>query len=93
MAYTAINDPSAFFQCATYTGNGGTQSITNIGNSNLRPDLVWIKQRNGTNGHKLDNSRRGAGEFLATNTSDAEGTDGNGLSAFNTDWFFCRFKW
>ena len=87
MAYTAVNDPSAFFQCTTYTGNGGTQSITNIGNSNLRPDLVWIKQRNGTNGHKLDNSRRGAGEFLATNTSDAEGTDGNGLTAFNTDGF------
>ena len=87
MAYTAVNDPSAFFQCTTYTGNGGTQSITNIGNSNLRPDLVWIKQRNGTNGHKLDNSRRGAGNFLATNTSDSEGSDGNGLTAFNTDGF------
>ena len=34
-AYTSIDDPSAYFQTAIYTGNGGTQSITNDGNSNL----------------------------------------------------------
>ena len=87
MAYSTIADPSAHHQTTLYTGNGGTQNITNDGNSNLRPDWVWINQRDGTNGHKLDNSRRGAGEFLSSNTNDAEGSDGNGLSAFNTDGF------
>ena len=40
MAYSTIADPSAHHQTTLYTGNGGTQSITNDGNSNLRPDWV-----------------------------------------------------
>ena len=87
MAFSTTDDPSAHFQQAYYSGNGGTQSITNTGNSNLQPDWLWIKQRNSTNGHKLDNSRRGAGEFLSTNTQDAEGTDSNGVQSFLTDGF------
>ena len=87
MAFSTTDDPSAHFQQAYYSGNGGTQSITNTGNSNLQPDWLWIKQRNSTNGHKLDNSRRGAGEFLSSNTQDAEGTDSNGVQSFLTDGF------
>ena len=37
MAYTTVNDPSAYFQTTLYTGNGSTQSITNGGNSDLKP--------------------------------------------------------
>ena len=33
MAYTTIDDPSAFFQTVLYSGNGSPQSITNGGNS------------------------------------------------------------
>ena len=29
MAYTTIDDPTAFFQCTLYTGNGSNRSITN----------------------------------------------------------------
>ena len=39
MAYTNIDDPSAYFQTALYTGNGGTLAVTNDGNSDLQPDL------------------------------------------------------
>ena len=87
MAFSTTDDPSAHFQQTYYSGNGGTQTITNTGNSNLQPDWLWIKQRNSTNGHKLDNSRRGAGEFLSSNTQDAEGTDSNGVQSFLTDGF------
>ena len=45
MAYTTINDPSAYFQAQTYTGNAGVNNIVNTGNSNLQPDWVWIKNR------------------------------------------------
>jgi hypothetical protein len=48
MAYTTIDDPSAHFQTALYTGNGSTQTITNDGNSDLQPDLVWTKARSET---------------------------------------------
>ena len=32
MAYTTIDDPSAYFQTALYTGDGNAQTITNDGN-------------------------------------------------------------
>ena len=40
MAYTTIDDPSAHFQTITYTGNESSRSITNTGNSDLKPDWV-----------------------------------------------------
>ena len=61
MAYTNIDDPSAFFQTALYTGNGShPRNITNDGNSDLKPDFLWLKKRNqaGTN-HVLANSSIG----------------------------------
>ena len=42
-AETTIDDPSAHFQTKTYTGNGGTQSITFDGNSDIHPDLFIQK--------------------------------------------------
>ena len=48
MAFTTIDDPSKFFQTVLYTGNGSSQSITFDGNSDLQPDLLWIKNRNDT---------------------------------------------
>ena len=42
-AYTTIDDPSAHFQIATWTGNtSAPRSITNDGNSDLKPDIVLI---------------------------------------------------
>ena len=61
MAYTNIDDPSAYFQTLTYTGNGShPRNLTNDGNSDLKPDLVWLKNRTdgGTN-HVLANSSIG----------------------------------
>ena len=48
MAYTTIDDPSAYFQTTLYSGTGSQQSITNGGNSDLQPDWLWIKDRDGT---------------------------------------------
>ena len=44
-AYTTIDDPSAFFQTLLYNGSGSPQDVTNDGNSNLQPDMVWTKAR------------------------------------------------
>ena len=52
MAYTNIDDPSAYFQTAIYTGSNN-QSITNDGNSDLQPDFVWIKRRSNADHHSL----------------------------------------
>ena len=44
MAYTNIDDSSAYFQTALYSGTGATRkTVTNDGNSNLQTDvcIVW----------------------------------------------------
>ena len=61
MAYTAIDDPSAHFQVTLYAGNGGSNTITNSGNSNLQADMWWGKERTSTSGHHIFDSTRGVG--------------------------------
>jgi len=88
MAYTTIDDPSAYFQTALYTGNAGTNNIVNDGNSDLQPDWVWIKNR-GTSGkdHGLWDTSRGALKQINTNNQQAENNTANSLTAFNSDGF------
>ena len=78
MAYTTIDDPSAYFQTAIYTGNGGTLAVTNDGNSDLQPDLVWIKSRSAaTTEHHLMDSTRGEG----TGSDDTPNVSSNSTGA------------
>ena len=84
MAYTTIDDPSAYFHTQLYTGNGGTQSITNDGNSDLQPDWLWIKERSSTSGHNVMDSTRGVGKHLFPNSTGAEESL-NIVSSFNSD--------
>jgi len=47
MAYTTIDDPSAYFHTQLYTGTGSELSVTNNANAgDFKPDWIWIKQRN-----------------------------------------------
>ena len=75
MAYTTIDDGSAFFQTKLYAGTGSTLSLTNDGNSNLQPDWVWIKNRDSTNWHILQDSSRGSGKSLFSNDTYQETSD------------------
>ena len=90
MAYTTIDDPSAHFQTTLYTGNGSANlAITNGGNSDLQPDLVWIKNRTTgtTDSHCLFDSSRGATKLLSSDTSGNEATDADTLDSFASDGF------
>jgi len=90
MAYTTIDDPSAYFQTALYTGNGSTgQNITNDGNSDLQPDWVWAKRRDAETSHGLVDSSRGVRKVLSSNGTSAEVAEsaGNTLTAFLSDGF------
>ena len=87
MAYTDIDDPSAFFQTTLYTGNGSNDlSITNGGNSDLQPDFVWLKQRDSRD-HFLFDSVRGVLQYVASNTTAADDTLSDGLKSFDSDGF------
>ena len=75
--------PSKLFSAVLYTGNGSSQSVTGVG---FQPDFTWIKNRNGTQGHKLFDSTRGVTKVLSSHNTDAQSTE-SGLSAFGSDGF------
>jgi len=87
MAYTNIDDPSAYFQTAIWSGDGSTQTITNDGNSDLQPDWIWIKQRTSTQWHTVTDTSRGLTKYQYTNSNSTEGTVTNIVTASNTDGF------
>jgi len=87
MAYTTIDNPELYFQNKLYTGNGSTQSITFDGSENMQPDWVWVKQRSGTTNHKTSDSVRGATKALQPNDVDAEATDSDGITSFDSNGF------
>jgi hypothetical protein len=87
MAYTTIDDPSAYFQVDLYTGTGSSLANTFDGNSDMQPDFVWIKERSGVADHALYDSSRGVEKQLESNTTTAETTEATGLTAFGSDGF------
>jgi hypothetical protein len=87
MAYTTIDDPSVYFQTALWTGDNGNLSVTNDGNSDLKPDWIWAKRRDGTGNHVLADSTRGGDAHLRANISDAESQFGGLDFTFATDGF------
>ena len=88
MAYTNIDDPSAYFQTLLWTGNDvDGRALTNDGNSDLQPDLVWLKNRNVGYNHFLVDSSRGTSVYLSSNTTTADTTWTNLVESFDTDGF------
>ena len=88
MAYTNIDDPSAYFQTALHS-SANAATITNDGNSDLQPDLIWSKARGAAHNHGLYDSTRGVTKFLSSNATSTETTASSGydLTSFNTDGF------
>jgi hypothetical protein len=70
-------------QAVLYTGTGATQTIA-VG---FQPDLVWIKSRSAATDNKLTDSVRGATKALISNSTGAETTDTNGITAFTSNGF------
>ena len=95
MAYTDIDDPSAYFQALVYAGTGGDGSVTqptthtNTGNSDLQPDFIWFKDRTTYSNYWVDSSR-GRAKGLKSDTTAAETTSGQAgwdLVSFDSDGF------
>jgi hypothetical protein len=87
MAYTNIDDPSAYFQTAIYSGSNSDLAVTNDGNSDLKPDWLWIKQRSSTENHMLVDSTRGVTKYLSTDSTGAEATVTSRVATLDTDGF------
>ena len=85
MSYTnGLDKPSDHFNTVLYTGNGGTQSITGMG---FRPDWLWIKDRDATLFHYLQDVIRGAGVTLFSNATNGDTTYSSSITSFDSDGF------
>jgi len=88
MAYTAIDDPEAYFQVVTWTGNAtDDRTITLPGDTDMQPDLVWAKERSSTSGHIIVDAVRGATNFIQSHNTTAEDTNADIMQSFETDGF------
>jgi hypothetical protein len=86
---TNLPDPTIvegdeYFNTVLYTGNGSTQSITGVG---FQPDWVWYKERSSTSGHLLFDVLRGVNNLIVTNNTDAEQSNAQTLTSFDSDGF------
>jgi hypothetical protein len=76
------------FQTWLYTGNGSTQTITNGIDLAGKGGLVWLKKRSATDPHVLQDTVRGTGFYLSSNTTDSQGNTGDTLiGSFNSNGF------
>jgi hypothetical protein len=91
-----IPNGAQYMAAVTYTGNGTastaiTASSSNSGNNPLgvtfQPDLVWIKSRSATTNHNLFDTIRTATNYLISNSTAANASNANTLTAFNTTGF------
>ena len=77
------------FKAVLYTGNDGGSNNTSqlINNVGLKPDLVWIKNRDYTYNHVLMDSVRGDDLILHSNTTDASASAYGGTLAIEETGF------
>jgi len=72
----------------TYTGTGASASISNAVNGvSFQPDFVWAKGRSVAYNHYLFDSVRGALKELYSDSTSAESTGTQTLTAFNSNGF------
>ena len=78
---------SGLFSTHLYDGTGSNQTITNGVNLSGKGGMVWIKGRNATSDHALVDTVRGGANSIASNTTDAQRTDGAYGVTFNSNGF------
>jgi hypothetical protein len=82
---TASTQANKYFDINLWTGNASARSITNSG---FKPAFVWAKSRSNVPDNVLNDSNRGAGLTLISNSTNAEVNEGtSGLTSFDTSGF------
>jgi hypothetical protein len=82
---TASTQANKYFDATLYTGNGSTQSITNSGS--MQPSMVWVKSRSNAYNNVINDAIRGSTKLLITNGTDAEQTETQSITSFNSNGF------
>ena len=88
LAAPTIKNGAGYMAATTYTGTGASQSVTNtVGSSSFKPDLVWIKSRSAATNNNLFDAIRGTTNYLISNSTAANASNANTLTAFNSNGF------
>lgn len=87
-----IKKPNQYFDISLYSGIGygagspAGQTITNSGS--MKPDLVWVKERNGVGWHNITDSVRGLTKVIDFNDPAVEATtNGTNITSLNSNGF------
>lgn len=85
-AATYVDD---VFSCFLYEGNATSRSIVNGIDLADKGGLVWTKNRDDSYDHNFVDSARGLtnSPYLRSNSANSQGTDGNGITAFNSNGY------
>jgi len=83
MAYTTIKKPNLYFTPFTFTGSGSAGTRTGVG---FTPDMFIHKNRDNTQGWGVIDVIRGNGNYISTNTTNAELSD-VGVYGITTDGY------
>ena len=76
LKHSPVRNPAQHCGVLLWTGNGSVsgQNITDTG-LEFKPDLVWIKQRNGTQNNLIHDTVRGIDKYIKTDENAAESTN------------------
>ena len=87
MAYTTIDDPQANYQIELWTGDQSENARTLDGDTDMQPNLVWVKGRSFADTGGIFDSVRGATKLLIPSATSAESTVAQSLKSFDSDGF------
>ena len=87
LATPTVADGSKYFQPVLYTTQTTAQDITFSGNSDLAPDWLWFKRRDGASNHFLFDKVRGVLKTISSDDANPEVTSTGSMTAFGTDGF------
>ena len=81
LATPDVANPGEYFKTLTYTGTGGTRTVSGAG---FQPDFAWIKCRSTGSNHVAYDVLRGIGRLRPDDT-DSEFTTADGFASFASD--------
>ena len=84
MSYTTVNKSSTAFNGVAYTGTGAENAITGVG---FQPDFIWLKKRNQSGHHFLQDVVRGATYQIKTSSTDAQTNYSQYVKSIQSDGF------
>jgi len=83
--YSTISKSTSHYDTNLYLATGSSKTISGM---NFQPDLIWTSNRDEASYHPaLIDAVRGGTKKIFSATTDAEATDANAVTAFNSDGY------